>query len=340
VSVEEALRSLPCLLQTTATGLNNSVAKKAETLFLNLECLIERRGIEKIGFFTLTFAENIKSRKEAQRRFHSFATGFLSKEVDEYIATVERQLRGAIHYHCIVAFPYDIRSGFDFDSARTAGSCRKVGDVVGQKSAEVRYYRSANAQLSAWWVTVRKAAKKYGFGRCETLPVLSNSAALSRYVGGYVGSEWSNRKPIDKGLRTIRYGLDHRSASVLWAWVSGPGEDWRRGVRVLGAILQVPQGEWRRGWSDEGQGEVWEEEGGFTPLLGKQWAHNWHREVLLFGRHWKKCLAFTERTLSDESNFVERVQFAAQMAEVIAEHDSISAANKPNPVLTDGAQAD
>jgi hypothetical protein len=267
-------------------------------LFLNLEDLIRRHGVERIAFHTQTFAENLRSRNEAQRRHNSYTTNFLRHHVVEYVSTVERQLRGAIHYHNILAFPYDVRSGFDFASAHAATAAYKSGDVAGRKAAMARVTASANDKLRAWWTESKSARPRFGFGRDETLPVLSNAAAVSRYVGGYVGAEWNNRKPEDKGLRTIRYGLKRRAASIRWTWAAGNGQLWRKGCAVLGAVLGTEE---------------------FAETLGKRWAYNWREEIAAFGRHWERCLAFTHRTLADETDFVDRLGFAVRMAETVIE---------------------
>ena len=41
------------------------------------------------------------------------------------------------------------------------------------------YFASANDDLREWWRLVCEKAPAYGFGRCETLPILSNSKALA-----------------------------------------------------------------------------------------------------------------------------------------------------------------
>lgn len=250
---------------------------------------------------TLTFRENLKSRTEAQRRFHSFATGFLRHEVTDYIAAVERQSRGAIHYHCAVAFPYDVRSGFDFESARRASAAKRAQDKATYDACCSAYYRSANDALRKWWSELRSAAFRYRFGRCETLPILSNAEGVARYVGSYVATELSARSACDKGLRTVRYSLENRAASIRWTWVDGAGLRWRRGCRVLSAVL---------GTDD------------FSSTLGKQWAYGWAKEIAAFGRHWEKCLAFTQARLSDNEDFVGRIGFAGGMYETIVQHEN------------------
>lgn len=247
------------------------VAKKAESLRLNLKAMIEKYGLDQIGFFTLTFADNVVDRKEAQRRFNSFAVGFIRDHVNGYIAAVERQLRGAVHYHLVVALPFDIRSGFDFGAARKAAECHRAGDREGQRRWERLYFASANEQLRGWWRLVRQEAPKYGFGRCETLPVLSNEDGICYYVGGYVASEWQRRDGRDKGLRTLRYGLDKgvRRASQAFSWAKGAGKDWRDGCAVVAGFLMVRD----------------------LSVVGKRWAFELRREVGVACVHWAELLA-------------------------------------------------
>jgi len=273
---------------------------------MNLQDLISRVGLEKVGFLTLTFAENVVSRKEAQRRFNSFATNFLRAHCPEYVCAVERQKRGAIHFHLVCAFRYDIRTGFDFEACSAANVWKKAGDLAAHRRLQSAYFASANDNLRAWWALVREAAPKYGFGRCETLPILSNSAGVARYVGSYVGTEYQMRELRDKGMRTLRYRLEHRAASVRWAWAEGTGRSWRRGCAVLASIL---------GCDD------------LTEALGKRWAWGWRESVGLFGRHWEACSVVVAE-LSDHWSREERITRAAALADTLkrweAEHPEAS----------------
>ena len=128
---------LPCLLVTTATkshGKRSQHARKAETLFLNVDALINRVGIEHCGFFTRTFKENITSRKEAELRNPFWKSGYASKAFEESISVPQRQTRGAFHYHDIVVVKTDIRTGFDFESCSAANDQKKhisTGSMVG-----------------------------------------------------------------------------------------------------------------------------------------------------------------------------------------------------------------
>lgn len=245
---------------------SSSVAKKAETLFLNLESLIKRRGLNYCGFLTLTFADNVTCRKEAARRFKSLHAHFLSQIPNfEYAAAVERQSRGAIHYHLVCAFPWDIRSGFDFKSLSAANSATKEGNLVKRRQIEKESdFFNASPDLRSFWSNLRLAARRYHFGRCETLPIISNAEACARYVGCYVGKEFALREDRDRGLRTVRYRMKQRVAHPQFSWVSGHGQVWRLGCSLLSALLDTQD---------------------FTTHFGKNWSWRWRREISAFGRH-------------------------------------------------------
>lgn len=292
---------LPCLFGTTQTKRPPvSCARKAETLFQNLSALIERRGLACVGFTTLTFVENLTDRPEAQRRFNSLATGFFRRiELLEWIAAVERQGRGALHYHLAIAFPWDIRTGFDFKACSEANVARKAGNLAEFKRLERVYFASANPALRAWWSDLRTAAGKYGFGRCETLPVLSNAAGVARYVGSYVGKEFAGREARDKGLRTIRYSLDERPWASRWSFSAGGQQQWRKGCSVLAALLQTDD---------------------LTSALGKRWAWHWREPIAAYGRHWEDCLRAVSE-VSDNYDFEERLVRASRLFGSIITHE-------------------
>src|ERR1039457_1028509 len=88
--------------------------KTAFALKLNVLWMIERFGLERIGFLTLTFAQHVVSYKEAQKALHSLMTGVLKHRYPEYIVVMERMTSKRIHYHLLVVMAEDIRTGFDF----------------------------------------------------------------------------------------------------------------------------------------------------------------------------------------------------------------------------------
>lgn len=183
--------------------------KTAHALFVNVRAFVAKHGVEKVGFLTLTFSDECRNTKEAQRRFNSFATGFLRKEFSEYIAVFERHKSGVIHYHLLVPMDFNIRRGFDWDQVKR------------------RNYRSASRYLRGVWAKFREIAPRYQFGRCELMPVKSNAVGVARYVGKYISKSINQRTEEDKGVRLVRCSRSARIATTRFAWVTPGTYLWR-----------------------------------------------------------------------------------------------------------------
>jgi len=275
---------LPCLFVTTQSKpdekdvlsrpkLNlSAIAKKAETLFVNLDGFIKRVGVERVGFVTLTFAKNITDRDEASERFNNISTSVLKPEGLEFVTVPERQGSGRFHFHLVSGFPNDIRTGFDFAACQCAAAAKRDGDWDGFHYWQSVYFRSANQHLRKFWSVLRSdKVRRWGFGRCETLPILSNAQALARYVGAYVTTASGARLPCDKGMRTVRYALHSRTASIRWSWADGNGVKWRRGCQIVGQILEINY-------------ENLEEK------FGKKWAWHLKESISALGENYEKSL--------------------------------------------------
>jgi hypothetical protein len=220
---------LPCLntincnegLNSDSQKLSPAHRRTAYALAQNCWLLVEKYGIDCIGFLTLTFARHITAYQEAQKYLHSLMTGVLKKRYAEYIVVMERMQSGRIHYHLLVALAQDIRTGFDFTAAKT-------GD-----------YRSANQFLRATWAFWRKTAQRYGFGRTELMPIATSAEGIARYVGKYIAKHIGNRLPADKGARLVRYSKGTNRVGTQYFWHT-PGADlWRLKLGALCRLLQL-----------------------------------------------------------------------------------------------------
>lgn len=296
---------VPCLLLTTAPAVKvinrSAIAKKAETLYVNLQSLIRRVGEEKVGFVTLTFPDNCADAKEAQARYHSFHTHFLKPRGLETICVPERQERGAWHYHLATAFPWDIRSGFDFEAYRNWQCAKRDGDKRLEQKWERKWCRSANSALKKWWHDLRVAAPKYGFGRCQTIPIISNAAGLCRYMASYVTTAYANRLPCDKGLRTVRYSLKVRPANLKWSWAEGTGQRHRRGIQILGMIYQL-------------------DFDGLNRAFTTKFQHTMRRLIYTFGEHFHDVLPFVVR-ISENADRSSRVRFCKMLFDYLTKNE-------------------
>lgn len=186
--------------------------KVALALSWNVAHLCKTWGIERVGFLTLTFAEHVTDAREAQRRFNSLATHILRKRYPAFVAVLERQKSGRIHYHLLVVLPDDIRTGIDFDAIAN-------GD-----------YKTANKSLRLEWAFWRKTAPSYRFGRTELLPIKSDADALGQYVGKYIAKGQAFRTEDDKGVRLVRYSGGARMATCKFAELNKYPNEWRAKV--------------------------------------------------------------------------------------------------------------
>lgn len=193
-----------------------------------VEALIKRYGIERIGFLTITFADHVTKIEEAQRRWHSLETHVLAEWFEKGMAIWERMASGRIHFHVLVVCPVDIRTGFDHEAVKR------------------KEYKSACPYLLKIWRMFRDLkrvkGKKTGYeiGRCELLPIKSNADAISHYLAKYVGKNLDQRQPEDKGARIVRfwgYKPGERFCTQGFMVLSDRAWLWRQKVPAFLAIL-------------------------------------------------------------------------------------------------------
>jgi hypothetical protein len=232
-STRKRAAALPCLYSNNCTDgcddndgkpvpafnkLQGAHRKTAWVLAYEIQQLATRFGLEKLGFLTLTFADQVRDIREAQRRFHSLCTHVLKARYRRGIGVWERQRSGAVHFHLVEVLDVDIRTGFDFEAIKR------------------RDYRSASPFLRSEWKFWREIAPVYGFGRTELLPVISTAEGIARYVGSYVKEHVEHRAIEDKGARVVRFiGFtpDTRTASNRFSWNTPGGWLWRHKLAVF-----------------------------------------------------------------------------------------------------------
>jgi hypothetical protein len=231
---------------------NGSARRTAFALQINVQAMVERWTLERVGFLTLTFADHVLDPRVAQERMRSLRAGVLAKRYPAAIRVIERQKSGRIHYHLLVALGDDIRTGCDFDAF-----------VRGD-------YRSAPRALRREWAFWRRAAKQYGFGRTELLPVKSSSAAIGRYVGKYIAKHLDQREDRDKRVRLVSYMGCGKVASTRFAWASGGAAEWRKKLRAFVEMLHSA-GAIRTPTMDA-----------MRLKFGPRWAHYWRDSISTF----------------------------------------------------------
>lgn len=130
--------------------------------------------------------------------------------------------------------------------------------------------------------------------------MLSNAEGVARYVGSYVSSEWRNRSPQDRRLRTLRYSLKGRVATLPWSWAGGAALVWRAGVAAFASYL--------------GTNELKE-------ALGTRWAWHWRGVISSLGRHAAEGLKLASER-SDCDDFATRLAKITKVSAAILEWEA------------------
>ena len=233
-AARSAAAGLPCLNRKQLNV--PSTWKRADDLMRNVEAMAKKHGLEKLGFFTLTFKDQCFNRVEAQRRFNSFNSNVLRHRYADYIAVFERHESGAIHYHLLVLLSFDCRSAFNFERLKAATDADKR-----RKGFWASLYPPGHQMLREWafW---RKTCHAYGFGRHELLPIKSTAQAIGRYIGKYLSKHMNSRRPEDKGVRLVRYA--HGGSRQYWpdrSALSGLAWLWRKKLEIFVCQLGMPK---------------------------------------------------------------------------------------------------
>lgn len=265
--------SLPCLRvnnsndspttdkNKTFTPIPPWVRKSEFKVKCEVMALFDKFGLDRIGFLTLTFADDVQDHKEATKRLNSLITGVLRERYAQCIRVSERQQKGRWHFHLVVVCQQDIRRGVDFEAIKNR-----------------QYKQGANEALRREWAFWRSTAKKYGFGRTELLPVKKTGEALAAYVAKYISKGFAYRQPQDKGMRLYSVIGGSRVCSSRFSFVSAKTTQWRRKVAM-----------WAASWS--GSFAAVASSGGYQsvglltyddlPLIfGKKWAWTYRDNIL------------------------------------------------------------
>ncbi len=224
--------------------------RQAETLRQNVRLMLDKYGVERVGFMTLTFPDCVMCAREAQRRWKSLRTNVFRERYPEMIKVFERHESGRIHYHLLLVVGEDIRTDFDFEAV------------------ENRDYRSANSFLRGEWRFLREHLAGYRFGRHELMPIRTNAEGMSRYLGEYLSKSWYVAE--DKGVHKVEYMGGARRMSMRWSWNTEGAKRWRRGCRL---------------WAEH-QSERLGEQVTYSnvhKLFGKAWAYWYRPEIEWFG---------------------------------------------------------
>jgi len=252
--------------------LTGSQRRMAHVLSLEIIELARRYGIEKLGFLTLTFSDQVTSMEDGQRRFNSLNTHILRGRYKRSLGVWERQKSSRLHIHLVVATGADIRSGVDFGAIAR-------GD-----------YRGAGPDLRAGWAFWRKTAPRYRFGRTELLPVKSTAEGIARYVGGYIKKGIGGKLAEDRGHRVVRfigYGPGQRRATASFSWNTDHAWLWRQKVKLFSESV---------GASDTCE---------LSRMFGTRWAFHLQAQILALHVPMSRSRVCAEKQWVDEAKIIE-----------------------------------
>lgn len=249
---------------------NRSSSRSAFDLVANVLAFIQRVGLEHAGFLTLTFPDDVTDLGEAQRRFNSLRTRILRQRHPDHIAVLGRFKSGRIHFHLLIATVEDIRTGIDVDSLARGN------------------YATASDALRNHWRFWSDVAPRYGFGRCQLLPVRSPERTAS-----YFRNHLRDRSPSDRCARIVRYGGNARTSNTRFSWVGGNARQWRRGVAEVARRMGMQTlDDLRRHW-------------------GPRWAWAWRDEIFALGLNDADHQPFTDNRKSQRGVAARRTKAAA-----------------------------
>jgi hypothetical protein len=202
-------------------GMSKPELKTAFVLNMNVGEFFKRHPLENIGFLTLTFPRWVKTPREANKHFNQFNSHFLREISKEWIKVTEPHKDRRPHFHLLVAFPYDIRTGFDWETFVLAQKLYKEnGKCPAEAAARKSYVLACQPKLRLLWSELRKACKLYGIGRSELLPIRKVGEAATRYVGKYIEKGSVHRTGEWAGARLTSYSQGFpRVARCSFSWV-------------------------------------------------------------------------------------------------------------------------
>lgn len=238
--------------------------KNAFILKENLEAMVDRFGVEKVGFLTLTFPRSLDLR-EANRRFNSLSRNVLGEFVDAFVNVREFTRIMRPHMHLCVGLREDIRTGFDFEAylemARLTSSPARRQHTA--RIRELSRSLSPSPALARFWGVLRKSLPAYQFGRHELIPIRTTGPALAHYVGGYIRKSIEQRPPQAKGARLVTYSRDfeRRVNGHAWQWNTPMTWVWREKLRRFAGMHGIS------------------EFSGLSETFGPRWAW-WFRDII------------------------------------------------------------
>lgn len=196
--------------ESKSQKLTNAQKKQIFAFKDNVQRFVKRYPSNSLGMLTLTFQQEPKTGKEANKLYDSLNTNLLSYLFLDKIKVIEwGDKTNRLHYHLIVACRGDIKTGFDYEHKKLT---------------------SLNAKLLNILAILDEDLPKYGFGFIVDLQPIQYLERIANYLGNYLVKGFYSKKLADKGLRLFSFSRKTIQSTVKFSWL-GSGHPWRDNLR-------------------------------------------------------------------------------------------------------------
>jgi len=190
------------------TGMQTNHHKSALAMELACEKLIgmccdgtlDHDAFMHTAVMTLTFTQAEYSWKAAKQELQKLLKTLQRRYGDDfrYVWVQERHQSGGIHFHVLLTLPFDCRTGSDIHTLlrwkeieENAFACDRIKDCL----------PFLNDSLRDELIELRKILPRYGIGRFDILPILTDSESVIAYLKKGIRRHLSVRHVEDKGAR-------------------------------------------------------------------------------------------------------------------------------------------
>lgn len=228
-----ACRNSPAEIEDKVRVFGAHHAKAAYALAENIKFALTRHPVEEWLFLTLTFPDAVNCHTAA-KRFSSARKHLLTLDDQEWLGIMERSKRTRLHFHLLFCRPgFNFRAGFCWSSyfdfkrlsyGKTPDERRRLFRPVAETAPQA---------LRDVWAEFRRALPKYGFGRCEALPIRTTGGAVAAYVSKYLAKHIGQRIEDDYKSKSILAAANCRRAVTAIAWNSPGARQWRANVAAM-----------------------------------------------------------------------------------------------------------
>ncbi|WP_269522607.1 rolling circle replication-associated protein [Coraliomargarita parva] len=154
----------------------------------------------RIAIITLTFKRPQEDRRKAKCLLDLILKTLKRKygKYFKYVWVQERHVSGGIHFHLMVEMPFDVRSRTNIDVLLN------WKDNMGNPAFRDRVRDCLpflNEDLRKEFKSLKKLLPRYGIGRFDILPILTDADSVIAYLKKGIANHLLARFPEDKGAR-------------------------------------------------------------------------------------------------------------------------------------------